>query len=124
MTNDDDDFAALLDGYLEPPKDLNPRMKGVELRWEEGDLEYGAIHIQYKHNITKKEVEEVLFGVPPEVKAKRHREKPERSVFWGATRHDRWLFVACEDRVENGRRILTPITAFEPAEGEEYWRRS
>jgi hypothetical protein len=44
-------------------------------------------------------------------------------LFWGATRGDRWLFIVCEDWEENGVRILKPITAFEPEEGEAYWRR-
>jgi hypothetical protein len=122
--DDDEDFLALLDDYDEPPTTLNPVMVGVELRWEDGNQEHGAIHIRAKHNITKKEVEEVLFWVPPYVKAKRHREKSERSVFWGATQRDKWLFVSCEDWTENQQRILTPITAFEPEDGEEYWRRS
>jgi hypothetical protein len=57
------------------------------------------------------------------VEAKRSREHPERTLFWGATRHDRWIFVACEDWTEDSVRYLKPITAFEPEEGEAYWRR-
>jgi len=41
----------------------------------------------------------------------------------GATRRDRWLFVVCEDWTEEGTRHLRPVTAFEPEEGKEYWRR-
>ena len=48
---------------------------------------------------------------------------PNRTIFWGATRSGRWLFVSCEDCREAGKRILKPITAFEPEEGEDYWRK-
>jgi hypothetical protein len=32
------------------------------------------------------------------------------------------LFVVCEDWRAGEKRFLKPITAFEPEEGESYWR--
>lgn len=61
--------------------------------------------------------------MPSYVEAKRHPDFPNRTLFWGATRHDRWLFVVCEDWSEGGIRFLRPITAFEPGEGVAYWER-
>lgn len=124
--DDDDDldfFEKELEAYLDPPVDLHPRMTGVQVEWVEGDERLGALHMQQKHGVTKEEVEQVLFEIPPMVEARRDREHPERTLFWGATRKDRWLFIVCEDWEENGVRILKPITAFEPDEGEAYWRR-
>ena len=122
--DDDDDrsFEELLDAYLEPPGDPNSRMEGVRVVWVDDDSAFGALHIQ-GHGVSKSEVEQVLFEVPPVVETKRSREVPNRTLFWGATRADRWLFVACEDWEEDGVRYLKPITAFEPDEGEAYWRR-
>jgi hypothetical protein len=51
-----------------------------------------------KHHVTQEEVEQVLFETPPRVESKRSPDYPERT-------------------------ILKPITAFEPEEGEAYWRR-
>lgn len=119
---DDDDFLALLDEYLEPPRDPNPAMAGVQIVWVEDDPRLGALHLA-RHGVTKEEVEQVVFEVPPIVEARRSREYPERTLFWGATRRDRWIFVACEDWTEGSVRYLKPITAFEPEEGEAYWRR-
>lgn len=119
----DDDFERLLDGYLDPPGDPNLKMFGVKIVWVCDNTEYGAKHMSIKHGVTKKEVEEVIFEVPPFVEARRHKNFPNRTVFWGATRHDRWLMVVCEDWTEKGERYLKPITAFEPDEGEAYWRR-
>jgi hypothetical protein len=65
----------------------------------------------------------VRFEIPPIVEAKRSGVQPGRTLFWGATRHDRRIFVACEDWMEGSVRYLKPITAFEPEEGEAYWRR-
>jgi uncharacterized DUF497 family protein len=79
--------------------------------------------MQRDHGVTEAEVEEVLFQVPPFVQAKRHPGHPARTVFWGATQADRWLVVICEDRVKDKVRTLTPITAFEPDDGEAYWER-
>ncbi len=76
-----------------------------------------------KHAVSKTEVEEVLFEVPPVVEARRSRDNPERTFFWGATRQDRRLFIVCEDWTIGSVRYLKPITAFEPDEGEDYWRR-
>lgn len=119
--HDDESFAALLDDYLDPPVDPNPALANVEVVWEEDDERFGAAHMLAKHGVTKEEVEQVLFEIPPLVEAKRSVEHPERTLFFGATRHDRWLFVSCEDWTENGRRHLKPITAFDATE--DYWRR-
>ena len=84
--------------------------------------DFGSRHIQEKHGVREAEVEQVFLEVPPMVEARRHRDWPGRTVFWGATRRDRWLVVVCEDRKEAGIRYLKPITAFEPEGGEAYWR--
>ena len=89
---DDDDFLALLDDYLDPPHDSNLAMANVQIVWVEDDPRLGAQHIA-QHGVTKDEVEQVLFEVPPIVESKRSRERPERMLFWGATRHDRWIFL-------------------------------
>ena len=102
------------------PNDQAQALLGVV--WVEDDPRLGTLHIA-KHAISKREVEQVLLEVPPVVAAKRSREHPERTLFWGATRGDRWIFVACEDWIEDFVRYLKPITAFEPVEGEAYWRR-
>lgn len=124
---DDERFEELLAQYLDPPAEPNPELLGVRVVWVEGDERLGALHIERKHRVSKREVEEVLFEIPPRVEAKRHPAHPGRTLFWGATRHDRWLFVVCEDREVRGTggggaRTLKPITAFEPDEGEDYWR--
>jgi uncharacterized DUF497 family protein len=120
---DDDDFEKALAAYLEPPTDPNPSMGGVRIEWVEDHPGFGAMHIREKHGVTREEVEQVLLETPPMVEAKRSAEYPERTVFWGATRSDRWLVVVCEDWLENGVRLLKPITASEPDEGEAYWNR-
>jgi len=120
---DDPDFRRLLDAYLEPPADQNPRMAGVQIEWVRGNPDFGSRHMKEKHNVTEEEAEQVLLEVPLMVEARRHGNWPGRTVFWGATRHDRWLVVVCEDRQEEGIRYLKPITAFEPDDGEAYWRR-
>jgi uncharacterized DUF497 family protein len=117
----DDDFLALLDAYLDEPHDPNPALAEVCIVWIEDDPGLGAFHIA-RHNVSKAEVEQVLFEIPPIVEAKRSRHHSERTFFWGATRHDRWLFVVCEDWIEDEVRYLKPITAFEPDHGEAYWR--
>ena len=119
--SDDDDFRTLLEAYLDEPHDPNPALATVRILWIEDDSGVGVVHIA-KHNVTKAEVEQVLFEIPPVVQAKRSRDYPERTLFWGATRRDRWLFVVCEDWTEGAVRYLKPITAFEPDEGEQYWR--
>jgi uncharacterized DUF497 family protein len=119
----DDDFERLLDDYLSPPAEPNPDMANVEIVWVHDNADYGARHMAEKHGVTIREVEEVLLQIPPHVEARRNREYPDRTVFWGATRHDRWLVVVCEDWKKDGKRFLKPITAFEPDDGEEYWRR-
>jgi hypothetical protein len=117
---DRDDFLALLDAYLDAPHDPNPAMANVRIVWVEHDPRIGALHIA-RHRVTKQEVEQVLLEVPPVVRAKRSRDYPGRTVFWDATRQDRWLFVVCEDWTANRTRYLKPITAFEPDDGEHYW---
>jgi hypothetical protein len=119
--DDDDDFLALLDAYLDEPYDPNPALGNVRILWIEDDPRVGALHIA-GHGISKYEVEQVLFEIPPVVQAKRSRDDPDRTLFWGATRRDRWLFVVCEDWAEGTVRYLKPITAFEPDDGERYWR--
>ena len=64
-----------------------------------------------------------LLEIPPEVEAKKSPDDKRKTFFWGATREGRWLFVVCEDWRQGGTRYLRPITAFEPEEGYEYWRR-
>jgi hypothetical protein len=118
----DDDVRRLLGKYLEPPSDPNPDMAGVKIRWIDDNPKVGSRHIA-EHGVKKIEVEEVLLMIPPYVEAKRSNEHVDRTVFWGATRRDRWLFVVCEDVTIDGVRTLTPITAFEPDDGEAYWRR-
>jgi hypothetical protein len=119
----DDELLDLLHGYLDPQGDSNPEMVGVLVVWEREDPDFGARHIWEKHSITEREVEEVLFEVPPYVEARRHSQEPNRTIFWGATRYDRWLFIVCEDWYDSGIRYLKPITAFEPSEGVRYWER-
>ena len=122
MPVDDSEFDDILDDYLASRGVPNPEMENVEIEWVCGNSAFGVNHIA-AHGVTTEEVEEVLLEVPPDVEAKRHRDFPNRTIFWGATRAGRWLFVSCEDCVVDGRRVLKPITAFEPEEGEEYWRR-
>jgi len=119
---EDPDFDDLLDDYLDGTVTPNFDMVDVEIVWVRGNPEFGSLHMETLHDVREREVEEVLFEVPPMVEAKRHKEYPNRTVFWGATRTGRWLFVTCEDWDEGGKRFLKPITAFEPEEGEDYWR--
>lgn len=119
----DDEFERLLESYLEPPGEPNAEMFGIEIIWVRGNSSFGSRHMAEKHEVNEKEVEEVLLEVPPAVEAKRLKEDPSRTAFWGATRNDRWLVVICEDWKEKEKRYLKPITAFEPEDGEEYWRR-
>ncbi len=120
---DAQDFRRLLDDYLEPPVQPNPEMAKVEIVWERDSLGFGARHIWEQHRISELEVEQVLFEVPPDVEARRHPDFPHRTIFWGATRLDRWIIVICEDWNEGVKRFLRPITAFEPAEGARYWEK-
>src|SRR5258708_6802185 len=118
---DDDDFDDLLDEYLSGEVAPNLDMADVEIVWVRGNPDFGSYHIA-AHDVTEAEVEEVLLEVPPDVEAKRHKDYPDRTIFWGATRAGRWLFVCCEDRTAGDKRLLKPITAFEPEEGVAYWR--
>ena len=98
-------------------------MVGVEVTWERDSLHFGSTHIWNLHRVSEEEVEQVLMEEPPYLEARRHPDHHGRTVFWGATRFDRWIVVVCEDWVEDGVRHLRPITAFEPAEGADYWER-
>jgi hypothetical protein len=117
---EDDDLDDELEAYLSGQVAPNLEMADVRIEWVEDNPDLGALHIA-AHDITKEEVEEVLFEIPPEVEVKRHPDVPDRTIFWGATRKGRWLFISCEDWQESGMRILKPITAFEPDEGRAYW---
>lgn len=124
MADPEDELERLLEAYLDPPVEVNAALVGVRIHWIEGDPDIGALHME-KHLVTKDEVEQVLMEVPPMVRAKRHREHADRTVFLGATRWDRWLFVCCIEREElDGTRVLVPLTAFEPEDPEDYWQRS
>lgn len=116
---DDDEFDAELDDYLNG-RSPNWETAAAEVVWVDDDPAFGSLHIA-AHGVTPAEVEEVLFEVPPAVEAKRHPDHPGRTIFWGATRAGRWLFVACEDWTTAGQRHLKPITAFEPDDGRAYW---
>ena len=118
---DDADFDDLLDEYDGDKPTPNFDMLDVELLWVRGNAAYVSDHVAI-NNVNEHEVEEVLLEVPPEVEAKRHKDFPDRTCFWGATLPARWLFVVCEDWREGTKRFLKPITAFEPEEGEPYWR--
>jgi uncharacterized DUF497 family protein len=112
----DDELEAYLNGVFP-----NEEMADCQVVWVEGNPAFGVLHMERKHGVSKEEVEEVLFETPPEVETKRHPDHRERTLFWGATREGRWLFIACDDWTENHCRHLKPITAFEPEEGREYW---
>ena len=118
---EDEHFLDLLDDYLDPPSDPNPAMCGVVIDWVTDDERLGALHMKSKHQVSQEEVEEVLLQIPPMVQAKRSPRYPGRTLFWGATRRDRWLFIVCEDWKEGELRHLKPITAFEPDDGQAYW---
>ena len=118
---DEEEFLRLIDEYLEPLAYTNPEMAGVAIVWERDNSNFGARHIWENHRITEQEVEQVLLEIPPFVEAKRHPNYSNRTIFWGAARNDRWIFVACEDWMEGDTRYLRPITAFEPNDGREYW---
>lgn len=115
---DDEEFLRLLDAYPEPPAEPNAEMASVRIVWTADNLR----HI-LEHRVREEDVEQVLLEVPPYVEAKRSRGEPNRTLFWGATRHDRWIFVVCEDWTEDDTRYLRPITAFEPDQGVKYWER-
>jgi uncharacterized DUF497 family protein len=120
---DDAEFDDLLDAYLDGTLAPNLEMADAEIVWVDENPHFGSLHMRLKHGVEKHEVEEVLLELPPEVEAKRARDDPKKTYFWGATREGRWLFVVCADRKQGDKRFLTPITAFEPDEGYDYWRR-
>lgn len=117
----DDDFLHFLDDYLEPPAEANPDMAEIRIVWERDNPNFGSRHIWEKHRTTESEVEQVIFEAPPYVEARQHPQHSNRTLFWGATRRDRWIVVVCEDWKEADIRYLRPITAFEPEEGHRYW---
>lgn len=119
--SDSDEFAALLDAYLEPASAPNPAFAKYQIIWIKDDPRVGALHMQEKHKITTAEVEEVIFETPPDVEAVRHPEFPERVAYWGATRQKRWMIVICEIKKQKNYYTLSPITAFEPDGGYEYF---
>jgi len=119
----DDEFERLLKAYLDPPGDPNPEMLGVKIVWIRDNADFGSMHISEKHGVSEQEVEEVLLQVPPSVEAKRLKGDRSRTAFWGATRTDRWLVVICEEWKDKTTRYLKPISAFEPDDGDAYWRR-
>jgi hypothetical protein len=119
----DPEFADDLDDYLHGDLHPNLEMADVEIVWVDGNEHFGSLHMRLNHQVEKHEVEEVLLELPPEVEAKRARDDPRKTYFWGETRDGRRLFVACKEGREAGKRFLTPITAFEPEDGYEYWRR-
>lgn len=97
--DDDEDFLALLNAYLDEPHEPNLQLTNVQIVWVEDDPRLGARHIA-AHDVSKEEVEQVLLEIPPVVESKRSREHPDRTLFRGATRRDRWVFIACEDWTE------------------------
>tara|TARA_Y100000294_G_scaffold139871_1_gene133496 strand:+ start:77 stop:520 length:444 start_codon:yes stop_codon:yes gene_type:complete len=120
-TMTDSDFSHLLDSYLEPDADPHPMAGNVQVMWERNSLNMGSRHIWEKHRVTEEEVEQVILEVPPYVDIKDHPVLVNRTMFWGATRLDRWIFVVCEEWQESGLMYLRPLTAFEPEEGVDYW---
>lgn len=116
---DDSEFTDELEEYL---SGVSPNwvMVVVEIVWVDGNPGYGSLHID-QHGMSKSEVEEALFEIPPNVEAKRHPQHPGRTIFWGATRNGRWLFIVCEDWTVGRTRYLRPITAFTPEDGRAYW---
>ena len=120
MGDDDfeDDLAAYLNGEAYPDEDMNAKMD-----WVDDNPIFGSLHMRIHHNVAKHEVEEALFELPPKVEAKRHPHDPGKTIFWGETRRGRGLFISCEDFQKDGVRYLRPVTAFEPDEGYEYWRK-
>ena len=122
-TLNDDELRQLIEEYLDPPSETNLQMAGVEVIWERESPLFGSRHILDLHRVAEQEVEQVLMETPPYVEARRHPDHPDRTVFWGATRFDRWIVVVCEDWMDGDIRHLRPITAFEPSEGADYWER-
>lgn len=119
---DDEELDDLLNDYLPGRGFANPDMEDVEFEWVRGNPNYGTDHIA-RHGVTEQEVEEAILQTPPDVDAKQHPQYPNRTIFWGCTARGRWLFIVCEDRREGDRRLLTPITAYMPADGVAYWNR-
>ena len=114
----DEELRRLLDAYLEPSSESNQDMAGVRIVWTAQNLR----HI-WEHRVREDEVEQVLLEMPPRVEAKQSADHSNRTLFWGATRYDRWIFVVCEDSIDAGTRVLKPITAFEPPDAVKYWER-
>ena len=77
----DDEFLRLLDQYLDPQRESNPEMEGIQIVWERDNPNFESRHIWEQHGVTEHEVEEVIFEVPPYVEAKRHPDYPGRTIF-------------------------------------------
>ena len=117
----DDDFEFLLAQYSTPIEPKKP--SDVKIEWIKNDPKVGLQHIE-KHGLTKEDVEDVIFGMPPDVEVRSQRSShPGRLAFWGPTRWKRWIFISCEEIIDGKKRILRPITAFEPDEGRSYWEK-
>ncbi len=72
MARDSDDFEALLDEYLDPPVEGNPRYQGVRIVWVDDDPALGSRHIEEKHGVFKHEVEEVILEILRRPDARQH----------------------------------------------------
>lgn len=115
----DDDFDSLLEGYLDT---TNPDMAGVDLDLAPGCGSFGIDHASAKHGVSEGEIREVLLELPaPERKRSDHQRQPPRFLYWGSTRAGRDIAVVVYERIEEGRTVMTLITAF--PESEECWRR-
>ena len=77
---DFDDFLDDYDDYLDDRFSPNFEMIGSEIDWVRGTPGYGSLHLKEKHGVEEHEVEEVLFELPPDVEAKRHRDFPDRTL--------------------------------------------
>ena len=119
---DDKELDDLFQQYLKPPEPSLDEVILAKVDWIRGNPDVGSDHIKLRPGVTEEEVEDVLFSVPPQVEAKRHPAYPNSTIFRGQTPSGRRLFIVCYDRTEEGKRILTPITAFSPELGEKYWR--
>ncbi|MBF0441901.1 MAG: hypothetical protein HQK54_08365 [Oligoflexales bacterium] len=100
----DNDFESLLNQYSTPPGREKP--DNVEIEWIKDNPNVGLLHIK-KHDLTQEDVEDVIFGIHPEVETrKQNRTHPGRIAFWGPTRWKKWIFVSCEEIFEDDIRIL------------------
>lgn len=119
--SDEEDFARLLEAYLEPERERNPALARVRIKHVRDNPAYGAQHMWERHQVSEQEVEEVILEMPPTVECKRDPDHPDRLLFLGATRKRRQLLVVCDVEGEGETKILVPITGFEADEKE--WRK-